>query len=91
MKSLFITSSGQTQKLSAWARQLGIGKTTILQRIRRGWPVERALDSKIQLTVENTYFHRGGRNCRTCRKDRHAADERNRRARLRCQRLALKT
>jgi len=39
----FITASGKTLSVSQWARETGIGITTIRQRIRLGWPPELAV------------------------------------------------
>ncbi len=39
----FLTLNGTTLCLSDWATQLGIGKTTLLYRIRAGWSDERTL------------------------------------------------
>jgi hypothetical protein len=38
-----LTFNGHEATLSEWSRRLGIGKTTIRERLRRGWSVERAL------------------------------------------------
>ena len=38
-----LTVSGQTHTISQWAKLTGIGKTTIKERMRRGWSAERAL------------------------------------------------
>lgn len=38
-----LTVDGQTHTLSEWARLTGIKKTTIKERLRRGWSIERAL------------------------------------------------
>lgn len=38
-----LTAFGRTQNITAWARELGIHYTTIWQRLRCGWPIERAL------------------------------------------------
>lgn len=34
---------GKRQTLTEWARETGIGRVTILKRLQRGWPIERAL------------------------------------------------
>ena len=38
-----LTVSWQTHTISQWAKLTGIGKTTIKERMRRGWSAERAL------------------------------------------------
>lgn len=38
-----LTLNGRTMGLSAWARDLGLNHSTISQRLRKGWSVERAL------------------------------------------------
>lgn len=39
----FLTFKGETLTISQWAEKLGVTHTLIDTRIRRGWPVERAL------------------------------------------------
>lgn len=34
---------GKNQTLAEWSRETGIGRTTMLLRVRRGWPIERVL------------------------------------------------
>ena len=41
-----ITYGGKRQCLSAWAEELGINYNTLRNRIRNGWPVERAFSRK---------------------------------------------
>lgn len=38
-----IEFNGQTMGLNAWARSLGINKQSLADRLKRGWPLERAL------------------------------------------------
>lgn len=38
-----ITFNGQTMGLNAWAKQIGIGRQSLSDRLRRGWPLEKAL------------------------------------------------
>jgi hypothetical protein len=38
-----ITANGETKPLSAWCRQYGISKVTLMDRIKRGWSPERAI------------------------------------------------
>lgn len=42
-KTVKITFQGETLSARAWSRKTGIGKTTIISRIRADWPVEKAL------------------------------------------------
>lgn len=39
----FLTFNGKTQTWSQWAREIGLDKTVIRQRARKGWPVEKIL------------------------------------------------
>ena len=39
----YITFNGKTQTLSDWSRELGIKRTTLTSRLRKGWPIEKAL------------------------------------------------
>jgi len=41
-----ITFDGATQSLRAWCRELGIPWTTLHDRLRRGWSVERAFTTR---------------------------------------------
>ena len=38
-----LSAAGQTHTVNEWARLTGIKKTTIKERLRRGWSAERAL------------------------------------------------
>ncbi len=40
-----LTWQGRTQCIAAWAEELGLGRTTIPKRLKRGWSVERALST----------------------------------------------
>lgn len=42
-RSRFLTHAGRTQTLSQWAAELRISHSSIINRLRRGWPVSRAL------------------------------------------------
>lgn len=46
--SKFITYKGVTKCVAEWADILGIKLATLHQRLRKGWPVERALSEKIR-------------------------------------------
>jgi hypothetical protein len=41
-----ITAFGKTLTAVGWARESGISKEMILDRLRRGWPAERAVSEK---------------------------------------------
>lgn len=41
--SALIEHNGQRRTLTQWARELGLGVSTIHCRLKRGWPVEKAL------------------------------------------------
>jgi hypothetical protein len=43
----YITHDGKTLQLVEWSRLLGIPRITLQHRIRRGWPVERALTEPV--------------------------------------------
>jgi hypothetical protein len=38
-----ITHSGRTQSLTAWAKEIGIGRRALWNRLSEGWPLELAL------------------------------------------------
>ncbi len=42
-RSKMITFNGKTQNISAWAKDIGIHRTSLGQRLSSGWPVEEAL------------------------------------------------
>ena len=44
----FLTFNGKTQTVSDWARELNIHRTTINNRLRKGWSAEDALTKPIQ-------------------------------------------
>lgn len=37
---------GRSQSARAWAREFGINPKTVMERLRRGWPIERALTER---------------------------------------------
>jgi len=43
--SRMLTINGRTQSLSAWAEEKGLPWGTLSDRLRRGWPLERAFDT----------------------------------------------
>lgn len=38
----YITYNNQTKTLTDWAKEFGIKRTTLSNRIRKGWPIEKA-------------------------------------------------
>lgn len=42
-----ITYNGETLSMREWSRRLGMGSTTLLFRLRRGWSVERAITEPV--------------------------------------------
>lgn len=40
-----LVAFGRSQPLSAWAEEFGIGPTNISGRIKRGWPVDKAIST----------------------------------------------
>lgn len=38
-----IEFDGRTQTITEWARELGVGRTTLFYRLNNGWSIERAL------------------------------------------------
>ncbi len=44
--NVFLTHDGKTLCVSDWSRLLGFSKTTIHQRIKKGWPLEKVLSPK---------------------------------------------
>jgi hypothetical protein len=43
-----LTAFGQTLTISQWSKRTGIPNRTILDRLQRGWSVERALLEKVK-------------------------------------------
>lgn len=41
----FLTHNGKTMLISDWAKETGIGRTTIDARLKRGWSVEKTLNT----------------------------------------------
>ena len=39
----YLTFQGRTQSIAEWAKELDISKTALYQRIKAGWPVDKAL------------------------------------------------
>jgi hypothetical protein len=45
MRSVFLTFNNQTMTMGEWGKKLGIHKSTLKYRLKRGWSVERALST----------------------------------------------
>lgn len=43
--NVVLTLNGKTQHVAAWARELGLQRTTIERRLGKGWPAEKALST----------------------------------------------
>lgn len=43
-RDVFLTHDGETRNIKQWSEKLGINRTTIIMRRKRGWPVERVLE-----------------------------------------------
>lgn len=46
--NLLIEFNGKTQCLAAWAEELGIGRQTLSNRLKRGWSIEKALITPVR-------------------------------------------
>jgi hypothetical protein len=56
-----LTASGKTQTVAAWAEERGIAKTTVLNRLLRGWSDSRAVNEPARkMLPANTILPRGG-------------------------------
>lgn len=42
----FITYDGKTQTIPQWTKELGLGKETIRQRLKRGWSEKEAIEGR---------------------------------------------
>lgn len=56
-----LTFAGETMCVKDWADRLGISRPTLSDRLRRGWPAERALTEKIGLHPERQRLTVGGK------------------------------
>lgn len=50
-KTIMVTYLGKTQPLCFWCRELNIKRTTVFNRLRRGWTPERALDVPLEQQI----------------------------------------
>lgn len=87
--NVWISSKGKRQCVTDWSRETGIGITTILWRLRKGFPNDMVLNpdkthGKFQrrkthcpqghpYDEKNTYRNSGSRKCRTCNRIRAQA------------------
>lgn len=51
-----ITYQGRTQCVAAWAEEIGIKYSVLSSRLRRGWPVERALNRNSQYRSDSVFL-----------------------------------
>ena len=56
----FVTYKGETYTLSQLAEKIGIGKTTLRERLNMGWSVEKAVETPIRLRTRG-YRQSGSR------------------------------
>lgn len=54
-KNINITFGGKTMCLSAWAELLNINRHTLDQRLKKGWSVERALTTPVDVFYRRNY------------------------------------
>jgi len=47
-RTCLITLAGETLTIAGWSRRLGIKKSTLGRRLRKGWPPEKALSQSIR-------------------------------------------
>lgn len=52
-RNVVITHDGRTKCLSDWAEELGVLRSTLAGRLARGWSVERAFTTPVQLQYRN--------------------------------------
>ncbi|SEO78270.1 hypothetical protein [Nitrosovibrio sp. Nv6] len=70
-KVTLITFNGKTQSLSKWSREIGIGCSTLQNRINIGWDIEKVMTHPLgQKTMRGgkplKLVAEGGRNCKSC-------------------------
>ncbi len=51
--------NGKTQSIPDWAKELGVAKSTIFNRLYNGWSVERALTEEVDASLK----HGDGKTC----------------------------
>lgn len=47
-RNVFLSHNGETHSVSEWARIVGINRTTIQLRLKKGWSVEKALTAPVR-------------------------------------------
>lgn len=52
-RTIYVEFRGQTVPLSQLAEEYGIGRTTLTERIKRGWDVERAVSTPVKKLVKH--------------------------------------
>ncbi len=49
----FLTFCNKTQTIMQWSEEVGIGGSTIRYRIKKSWPIERALTEPVKITLKH--------------------------------------
>jgi hypothetical protein len=44
----FIELNGRYQRLSEWCREYGVSFSTVCNRLKRGWPILKALETPVR-------------------------------------------
>lgn len=52
-RNIFVTYKGQTKTVGQWAREMKVNASSLHNRIRRGWPIERAMETPIKKHYKN--------------------------------------
>ncbi len=52
--SRMLTYRGKTMTLKAWAEEVGIERLTLHQRLKKGWPLQKALTAAVRLDSRNS-------------------------------------
>jgi hypothetical protein len=61
-RASYLTHEGRTQSLSQWAREIGVSRSALGARIKRGWPISQMFANRSQLV--RAALIAGGRNGR---------------------------
>jgi hypothetical protein len=51
---MFLTLNGQTKHVNEWCETVGINKSTLLNRLRRGWSHEKTLTTPVRSEYSNS-------------------------------------